>query len=63
MHINVSGGNAVIGNISQGHGNQIHAEQEISLTAEQLEYFYQALDELIADKKLLGRTISRLKTR
>ena len=23
MHINVSGGNAVIGNISQGHGNQL----------------------------------------
>ena len=61
MHINVSGGNAVIGNISQGHGNQMHAEQEISLTAEQLEYFYQALDELIADKKIAREDYLALK--
>ena len=31
MHINISGGNAVIGNISQGHGSRLRAEQITSL--------------------------------
>jgi len=33
MHINISGGNAVIGNISQGHGSRLRAEQITNLEA------------------------------
>jgi tRNA C32,U32 (ribose-2'-O)-methylase TrmJ len=61
MHINVSGGNAAIGNISQGHGNQLRAEQTKAITEEQIEGFYQALEDLIGDKNIAQQEVLALK--
>lgn len=43
MHINVSGGNTVIGNISQGHGNQLCGEQVSSITEGRFDNFFTRL--------------------
>lgn len=44
IHINVSGGNAVVGNISQGDNNKLDAHHSTSLAAADLEQFYTAID-------------------
>ncbi|MGB1243818.1 MAG: hypothetical protein ACPG88_00135 [Porticoccaceae bacterium] len=61
MHINVSGGNAVIGNISQGHGNQLCGEQVSSITEGQFENFYQALEDLMSNNHIAQRDYLALK--
>lgn len=52
MDINISGGNAVIGNISQGHGNQLRAEQTAYINAADFDRFYRALEALVADQAI-----------
>ena len=46
IHINVSGGNAAVGNISQGDNNQLDAHQSNSIAAADLVQFYTAIEAL-----------------
>ncbi len=62
MHINISGGNAVIGNISQGHGSRLRAEQITNLEAADFDQFYQALQNLVADQAIPEKDYLALKT-
>ena len=46
IHINVSGGNAVVGNVSQGNDNQLDNRQTNSIAAADLEQFCVAIESL-----------------
>ena len=46
IHINVSGGSAAVGNISQGDNNQLDAHQSNSIAAADLVQFYTAIEAL-----------------
>jgi uncharacterized sporulation protein YeaH/YhbH (DUF444 family) len=49
IQINVSGGNAVVGNISQGDNNQLDTHQSNNIAATDLEQFYTAIEVLAGE--------------
>ncbi len=51
ININISGGAAVLGNISQGDGNHLDNNQTSHIDSVEMQQFYRALESLVADNQ------------
>lgn len=61
IKINVSGGNANFGNISQGDSNTLESSQNISIEATDLEVFYSALQKISRKKNVSDEQLESLR--
>lgn len=50
ININVFGGSAAVGNVSQGDSNQLHAYQTNHIEDDDFDRFYKAIDNMVANK-------------
>ena len=57
ISINVSGGSAVLGNVSQGDNNRLDTKQTNRLQAADLDLFYQSIKLLAHERSVPKETI------